>query len=45
MNTEGCVDLEFMELEEQERLTDHDAFMLGVVREPDDERSTVEFGL
>ena len=34
-----CVNVEYMELDEEERLTEGDAFMLGVVRQVDEEGS------
>jgi hypothetical protein len=38
-----CVNVEYMELDEEERLTERDALMLGVVRELDEERSDLGF--
>ena len=35
----ACVNVEYMELDEEERLTERDALMLGVVREVDEEGS------
>ena len=32
-----CLDLDYMELDEEDRLTDQDALMLGIVREVDQE--------
>ena len=41
MNIESpCLDLEYMELEEEDRLTERDALMLGVERETDDSSFT-----
>ena len=40
MNTEiPCLDLEYMELDEEDRLTDRDALIFGVVRQVDEEGS------
>jgi hypothetical protein len=40
METEmRCLDLEYMELDEEERLTERDAVMLGLVREVSEETS------
>jgi hypothetical protein len=40
MNMEmPCLDLEYMELDEEERLTERDALMLGLVREVGEETS------
>jgi hypothetical protein len=32
-----CVNVEYMELDEEERLTERDALMLGVMREVDEQ--------
>ena len=32
-----CVNVEYMELDDEERLTERDALMIGVVREVDEE--------
>jgi hypothetical protein len=43
MNTEmPCLDLEYMELEQEERLTERDAVMLGLAREVDEETSYMD---
>ena len=39
-----CVNVEYMELDEEERLTERDALMLGVVREVDEEASHLGLG-
>jgi hypothetical protein len=45
MTTEmPCLDLEYMELDSEERLTERDGLMLGVERDADEESSAFDFG-